>query len=161
MAVVVEAISEIVTSSTLFFPVRNFLKKKSIAISEHYEDLLNNIRTPVNIFNLTKDVCLLLYYCLITFLDKLISCGYCTSVWVSGLVSIYIRIDIIDNVFISWIISTFLFHRVSNLLHVLYERVRRGMVNTYDIELKLNINDGDNYGRTGESETETIHSEYE
>ena len=69
-------------------------------------------------------------------IHDLLSCGYCTSVWVSGFFSLWSPLyNYFDNLFICWIVSTFAFHRLSNWLHVIYELIRRGRVSTYDINL--------------------------
>tara|TARA_R110002110_G_scaffold22761_7_gene87899 strand:+ start:2320 stop:2595 length:276 start_codon:yes stop_codon:yes gene_type:complete len=68
---------------------------------------------------------------LFVYLDKLINCGYCTSVWVAF---------IFASVFLSkdWmlIVNGFALHGLANFYHVCYEWMKRGRVNTHDILLR-------------------------
>jgi len=72
----------------------------------------------------------------IVFFHRLISCGYCFSVWVAAFFALFSFI-IIPNPFINWVCHTFLIHRLSNMIHVSYELLRKGRVKTYDIALSL------------------------
>ncbi len=114
--IVVEAVTEIISSSALFAPLHTYLGKKAIP-----ED--------------PKDCC---WYW--TFLHKLFTCGYCCSVWVSLAAALlmpgsWFGIWPWDNL----IIKVFLLHRISNLYHSAFELFRRGRVVTYDIKLDLKI----------------------
>jgi hypothetical protein len=66
------------------------------------------------------------------FFDKVTSCGYCCSVWVAFVVTIFspVYFDVL-------IFDVVLLHGLSNLYHVLYELLRRGRINTYDVDLKV------------------------
>jgi len=67
---------------------------------------------------------------LCNFIHELFDCGYCVSVWV-GLFSAYIFLfvnNVIFNVFFMGII----FHRLSNILHYLIDRINRN----YDLNLE-------------------------
>lgn len=72
-------------------------------------------------------------------LYKLMTCGYCTSVWMSFaaawlLPGEWFAIYPLDNV----VIKAFALHRLSNLAHVLFELMKRGRVRTYDVTLNNN-----------------------
>lgn len=80
LAIVAEAITEIVTTSNLFFPLRSWAVKSN------------------------------------QFVGSLITCGHCFSVWVSAVLA-FVAPEIITNIFFNYIISVFLIHRFSNILH--------------------------------------------
>jgi hypothetical protein len=117
MVISVEAITEIITSSTLTEPARMWYKSKLYRTDAPP-------RTGV-----------LQYF--FVFLDKLISCGYCTSVWISGLVSFLVFPQIIEDPVWNFALLTFSVHRMSNLLHVCYELIRKGRVKTHDFLMKF------------------------
>lgn len=75
---------------------------------------------------------------------KLLTCGYCFSVWSAGFFALFSPINI-SNWFISWFISTMLIHRLSNTWHIIYELIMRGRVRTYDITLKQPDEDTEDY----------------
>ncbi len=117
ISIVVEAITEILVTSSLLDIVylRPWISKRALPPDGNYD----NVK----------------WYD--TALYTLLTCGYCSSVWVSaGLVWFvpggYFGLLPWDNVFI----KIFLLHRISNQLHVWYELARRGRVNTIDLELK-------------------------
>lgn len=58
----------------------------------------------------------------LSFVHDLISCGYCFSVWVSGLVTLAYQITFCDMIVIDYLITLFLVHRLSNLVHELFSR---------------------------------------
>lgn len=66
LIVVVEAITEIVVSSTIFQPLRNFILKRAGK----------------------STIC--------NFLGKLIQCGYCTSVWISLIFAFFVPIHLVN-----------------------------------------------------------------
>ena len=51
------------------------------------------------------------------FLGELVHCGYCTSVWVSASVSWIVPLDISSYFWINYVLTVFILHRLSNLLH--------------------------------------------
>lgn len=56
------------------------------------------------------------------FLGELIHCGYCTSVWVSAAISwafVLFVWSVFPSFLLSYIVTTFVLHRLSNLLHEL------------------------------------------
>ena len=70
-------------------------------------------------------------------IHKLVTCGYCMSVWVSAFFAIWTSFDYFGNTFINWLVSVFFIHRLSNWLHVFFELTKRGRVKSYDIELRV------------------------
>ncbi len=81
------------------------------------------------------------------FIDDLINCGYCTSVWVAGFLGLFAPFvykfdhdywfsNAISYI-INWLIAAMVLHRLSNFFHVLFMIIKRGRVKSYDIELKL------------------------
>lgn len=115
--IVVEAVTEILADSKFFNWFRAWLYPKNFNINT-VSCFINNIRL---------------------YLFALFNCGYCLSVWVSALVAymalgIY-RLDNFDGLpdWIKWLGVTFILHRLSNWLHVVYEYVRKGRIVTVDV----------------------------
>ena len=73
---------------------------------------------------------------LFIFLNDLLSCGYCASVWVAGAFA-SLAPTLFEHSVANWLITTLLLHRSSNWFHVAYSMAKNGRVRTYDIELKL------------------------
>lgn len=89
----VEAITEIIVQSEIFFSLRNFIARTS------------------------------------AFLGNLISCGYCTSVWVSAIIGwalpgnvLYLWMPNTTTMVIDCILKIFVLHRISNVLHEAFSR---------------------------------------
>lgn len=76
------------------------------------------------------------------FIDDLWNCGYCTSVWTSGFLALFIPVRWPIYWPLNWIIITLIIHRFANWLHMVYELIRRGRVRTYDLMVKM-IEDGE------------------
>lgn len=128
LIIAAEAITEIITSSEITVPLRRQIKMWAYPLDE----------PPVDTFWQKFKV----------WLDKLISCGYCSSVWVSFFLAWFAQ-PIFDNKIINVFVHTFMIHRMSNYYHVIYEIVRKGRVKTYDLLLK--INEDEVNGISGES----------
>ena len=79
---------------------------------------------------------------------KLVTCGYCFSVWTAAFFAIWSPIDCFDNKYINWLISLFCIHRLSNWLHIVFELMKRGRVNTHDITLNIQYSEGEEDGST-------------
>ena len=109
-AIAVERITEIITSSDI----------ASMVFKDRLKNLLYSIQTET------------WFRSFLVFADKLTSCGYCCSVWVSFGVSLFEEARFFDNL----LLNVMLLHGFSNLYHVLYELIRRGRVYSYDINLK-------------------------
>jgi hypothetical protein len=115
IAVAVERVTEIITTSEIFAPVRNYIKGHAYQYSD-----------PSEISKCGK---------LLIWVDKLISCGYCTSVWVSLVFAlIFMDRDI------TLVINVFAVHGFANLYHSIFELIRRGRVNSHDFVLKHDVN---------------------
>lgn len=127
LAVATEAVAEIVTSSSLTQPVRNWLSTKAFPVDS----------PPSNTF----------IQHFIVFISKLVSCGYCASVWIGAFFALWAPL-LIDAfvlraleapsaivIVVNWLCLAFLIHRLSNWLHVVYELVRKGRVKTYDLSV--------------------------
>ena len=112
LAIVVERITEIITSSEI-------------------SDIIFKNRLKRHLFNASRPSGGIMRSVLL-FVDKLTSCGYCCSVWVAGVISA-IEPAYFNNVFL----DAMLLHGLSNLYHVLYELTRRGRINSYDIKCTM------------------------
>lgn len=113
--IAVERVTEIITTSEVFAPVRNYVKRHAYKYSD-----------PSEISNYRK---------FLIWVDKLVSCGYCTSVWVAFIfVLIFMEKDAM------LIINGFALHGLANLYHSIFELIRRGRVNTHDMVIKHDIN---------------------
>ena len=120
LSITVEAITEIITTSEIMAPAREFIRKAAYT-------------TPPTDDGITR---------LFKWTDRLVSCGYCTSVWVSAFISIWDPVAFTGYRLVDAIIMIFLIHRISNLLHVVYEFIRKGRVNSVDFSLKIEDQDG-------------------
>jgi hypothetical protein len=122
--IAVEAITEIVVDSELFRPIKLWAFKE----------------TPIDLDRLNDKQLARMQIVLIikSRISYLVNCGYCSSVWVSGMVCLFSMsyISLGENPVFEWLLLTFSTHRLSNWLHVLYEYVRRGRVLTYDVTYK-------------------------
>lgn len=117
LSIAVEAITEILTSSELTNPLRKKWKEWTYPL---------DTPPPDTFFQNFK-----------VYFDKLISCGYCTSVWVAGFLGIWTpKFDLGSSV-VDWLVITFVLHRFSTLFHVVYELIRKGRVKTFDLEIQL------------------------
>ncbi len=101
--VVTEAIVELLCKSRLFLPLRNFI---------------DNITSKDSWF--CKNI--------VGFINKIISCGYCTSVWVSSVITPLViffsegyEITNIKNWLLVIMLVIFV-HRVSNYLHMFIDK---------------------------------------
>ena len=58
-----------------------------------------------------------------SFFQKLLSCGYCFSVWVAASVAWVLPGDVTTYPYLDIIIKIFVVHRLSNVLHELFKRL--------------------------------------
>lgn len=121
LSIVVEAVTEILTSSELTEPPRRKWKEWAYPFDAPPPD------TYIQEFKV--------------WVDKLISCGYCTSVWVAGFFGIWAPKLDLGNQIINWLMVTFVLHRLSTWFHVVYELVKKGRVKTYDLEIQLKLDE--------------------
>lgn len=138
LVIAVEATTEIITSSKLVGPLQNKWKRWTYPV--HTPPRSGIIRS------------------LMVFVDDLWSCGYCTSVWVSAFFSLFAP-HIFSNIFINWLVSVFVLHRLANWLHVVYELLRRGRVNSLDVVLRVTESEDGTIGQSAGETTATIESE--
>lgn len=124
--IAVEAVTEIVVDSKLFFGLRTWLYPKNF-------DEVSASRLAIVIQHARL------------FLFNLLNCGYCSSVWISAIVA-YLTLDMYNlgglnhlSVWIKWLGITFVIHRLSNWLHVVYEYVRKGRVLTIDVTHRQDV----------------------
>ncbi len=111
LSIAVEALTEIIVESKLFEPIRINIKRMAYKTDE----------PPLDTY----------FQSLLIQIDYLFSCGYCVSVWVSAIISIYASYSIAD-----WLIITLFNHRISNVVHVVYELISRGRIQTLDVTIK-------------------------
>jgi hypothetical protein len=123
LSVVVEAVTEILVASDLTDPARKKWKEWTYPVDA----------PPPNTY---CQICMV-------FVDKLISCGYCTSVWVAGFFGIWApKIDL-GFWLINWLVIVFALHRLAGWVHMVYELIRKGRVKTYDLEIKMIVPDSE------------------
>jgi hypothetical protein len=133
ISIAVEAVTEIITSSELTRPSREWWKKYTYKIDEPPDDSI------IQKFKV--------------WFDKLISCGYCTSVWVAASFAAVLPKPEVGNIFTSWCLVTFVTHRIATWLHVVYEIIRKGRVQSIDLDITLRETGVDN-GSFRESQSE-------
>ena len=92
----IEAIVEILTESTIFIPFRAFLFEKG-----------KNSKV-------------------FAWLHDLMDCGYCTSVWVGCFFALLLFTDrtYLLNVYVDWIFIGLALHRLSNIFHILITKIK-------------------------------------
>jgi len=62
----------------------------------------------------------------LSFMHRLLDCGYCTSVWSGWFVALIFFRDVgILNVWVDWFFVGLLIHRLSNILHFIIDRIDR------------------------------------
>jgi uncharacterized membrane protein len=92
--ILTEALTEIVTKSEIFFPIRN------------------------KIFNIGQN------NKFFEWLHKLLDCGYCFSVWAGALTALLLLRDLhLVSPYIDWFMVGLILHRLSNLCHNVIDRV--------------------------------------
>lgn len=118
LAIVVEAVTEIFVASALIdiIGLRPWAVRKALPKDGDYSQV----------------------YWYHRILHKLLTCGYCLSVWTAAICAWalpggYFGLLLWDNI----LVKIFLLHRLSNWCHVYYELFRRGRVNSMDLEIKL------------------------
>lgn len=131
LAVAVEAVTEILVTAKITDGLRNFIFRKAMPeLPDDFPDYKDPPRGTV----------------LWSFLHDLLSCGYCTSVWVAMPAA-----ALAPWLFGWWVVNfgvmVFVLHRLSNWLHVVYSIVKKGRIKTYDIELTQR---GPNHGSAGQ-----------
>lgn len=131
LSLATEAVTEIITTSELFEPLRAKWKRWAY-----------NTESPPSDTYIQQ---------LKIWFDKLISCGYCTSVWVAAFFAFWSPKPNLGFLPIAWLCMVFVLHRLANWIHVVYTLVMRGRVRTYDLLIKMPGDTED--GSNGESQT--------
>jgi hypothetical protein len=132
-AIAVEAISEIITSSDLTFGFRSWLNRLAFPDVPHGVSSLDKSNSAITrLISLIEFIALRIS----AWFYKLISCGYCTSVWVAAGISIALPKPV--EGILGWVLCVFVVHRASNLIHVIYELIKKGRVKTFDIMYQKN-----------------------
>ena len=91
--ILTEAITELVVKSEILSPIRKFF----------FDRRKNRLCDKIH---------------------SLIDCGYCTSVWFGWFFAILLfNEDLFISKYIDWIFVGLILHRLSNLLHNIYDRV--------------------------------------
>ncbi len=122
-AVIVESLTEIITSSDIAFKIYKIRLRNYI------------MQNPDN---------RLTYF--LSFVDQLTSCGYCCSVWVSVFVAAMmpgVRYMYNADSAYGFILDVFLYHRLSNLYHAAYELLRRGRVTMLEHNITVDIKENE------------------
>jgi len=118
-SLVVEAISEIITSGDIFQWLRQLFARLVVPTIEDDPDNLP----------LYRRIAWLPY--------KLTTCGYCCSVWVATACAIFTPSEFYSFFpSVGYLFSLFILHRLSNWWHTGIELFRRGRVNTFDITMR-------------------------
>ncbi len=97
------------------------------------------IRGPLKnyLFNADRPPTAGCLYSLARFCDQLLSCGYCTSVWVGLGIASIAPINFNIAPVLNWLMVGILLHGIANLYHVLYQLIRRGRVDTRDYNITV------------------------
>lgn len=137
LAVVTEAVTEILVDAKITEGLRGLVFRKA---NPDFEKELNGKEPKPGPF-------------VWRFLSDLLSCGYCTSVWVAAVAALAAP-RWFDWWVVNWLIMVFMIHRASNFLHVVFSLVKKGRVKTYDIELvhKYQVHNGSD-GQVGGQES--------
>jgi len=84
------------------------------------------------------------------FLGELVNCGYCTSVWVAAAVAWLAVLPICPWFAVNYVVTTFVIHRLSNLLHELNSKwLSRRPFSMAVHKTETVIIPGDYHGSTG------------
>lgn len=97
--IAVEAVTEVLVDSSIFFNFRVWVSKWS------------------------------------KFFGELLSCGYCTSVWVAGVFALIIPLNVVDSRCVNLILCWLVLHRLSNVLHGIVGRIMKRL----PIEMVLTV----------------------
>lgn len=93
------------------------------------------------------------------FANGVFTCGYCMSVWVAMGSAVFapwwLATGHWTGWLANWLLMVFVLHRTCNYLHVVFSLIKKGRVKTYDIELKVQVQDDGSTGQTGGPEGST------
>ena len=80
-------------------------------------------------------------YAVARFVNDLLKCGYCTSVWVAMFFASFAP-TVFDNVLVNWLVNFIAIHRLSNWFHVVYSLVSKGRIKTHDLDVTVRVENG-------------------
>ncbi len=118
-AIAAERATELVHSSKIFAPLRD-----KIALLAYPPDAAPVSLQPYGYNWLMRKITM--------FLNAMLACGYCLSVWVAAFFALFLSSNLSN-----WVFNLLLIHGGSNAYHVLYERARKGRVRTYDLTITI------------------------
>lgn len=126
LGLAVEAATELIVDSDFFLGFRDKIFKLANPMAFGFE-----IPTPGTLRHLPHS--------LWVFVNKVIKCGYCTSVWFAFAAAIFVPQFIhlwnwIDWL-VNWLIYSLVIHRLSNWMHISFMRLKKGRVQTLDVEI--------------------------
>jgi len=101
--VLVESITQLITKSELFSPIREFF------------------------FNRREKS----RFC--KWLHALLDCGYCTSVWIGWFIIVTLYFFEDNNIFINLFFGGLILHRLANILHFLIDRLNSNRTRDVDL----------------------------
>jgi len=121
LVIATEAVTEILTTSDIFDPVRQRIKRWVYTFEGP---------PPVTYYQSFKVFC-----------DKLIGCGYCTSAWVAVIICFITRPYTVAEFNVHWTVYCFgigiIVHRLSNMYHIIFQLLKKGRVEACDLEVNL------------------------
>jgi hypothetical protein len=135
LSLVVERITEIVTTSHIFQPLRQFIAKWAFIDPTQIDP-----DDQLTIGEQLKD-----------YFAYFIKCGYCFSVWVAAATAFVFPVDFVvicqswvgsDSYFapfINWAITSLVYHGLSNWIHVWFKRSQVGIVDVKDVKVVLEM----------------------
>ena len=83
------------------------------------------------------------------FMNRVLACGYCTSVWTGMFVAIFLPISIFPFPLINWFITGLLYHRLSNYLHITIDNIEfnhrsmKAMIIDREKQRQMYLNNGE------------------
>lgn len=110
IAIIVEGVVELITSSEI-------------------SDVLFKDKLKIYVYQHINDKNVLIKF--LKFLNKITSCGYCCSVWVSMIAALLPE----GSYLYYYPANVFALHRLSNYVHSAFELMRRGRVQFHDVRL--------------------------
>ncbi len=128
-----EALTEIFVDAKITDGIRLFIKKRAFpAIPVEPIESEQSVMISVPLIIPFQQKCWI-------FAANLSDCGYCVSVWVAGLLALFMPWTYVSKYnIINWLLAALVLHRLSNWLHILFMLVKKGRVRTYDLEMKIN-----------------------
>lgn len=141
----VEAITQILTKSSLLdiTGIRPFFIIRAIpdGVPHHKRIVIPGATVKSRLLIWFTSITDFSWSLFVRLMHKLLTCGYCTSVWVSFSIAVFLTGAISGWPLIDLLIRWMVVHRLSNIVHDVIEKHRRGMVNSIDLTVSnLNVN---------------------